>query len=166
MEFSTWLHVGDVRNFCGDAIEVFKIQFNASFIGNRQQVQHCVRTSTQSVCQRNRIFECLLRENVARANSESQHIHDSFSGETCIHFTTGINCRRRSRAWQRQSKCLTNGRHRVSGKHSATCTFTGARVTFNFAQLFFGDRSGSTGANCFKHRGDVESFSIEITRHR
>ena len=91
VEFSTRLHVGDVRNLRCDAIEVVKIKINTGFIGNCQQVQHRVGTAAQCVRQRNGILKSFLSKNVAWTNTESQHIHDGFSGATCVIFAATVN---------------------------------------------------------------------------
>ena len=165
MIFAAWFRVGNVWNFCCNAVEVVEIDINLCFVSNCKQVQHRIRASTECIHHGDGIFECLLCHDVACVNSLHCKVHHCCACALCIAFATLVNCRWRSGARKTHAKRFSNGAHGVGSKHSAACTFTRARCTFNFAKLFLRHRSSGARTNGFKHCGDVDVFSVMHARH-
>ena len=98
VELSAGLHVGDVRNLGRDAVEILEFQRHAGFGSDGQQVQHGVRASSERVGDGDGVLERLLREDVARTNAETQHVHHGLAGASCVVLATAIDGGSRRRA--------------------------------------------------------------------
>ena len=89
------LGVGDVRHLRSDAIEVVEVECDTCLVGDSQEVQHCVRTSTKGIEHGDRVLERLLGHDVAWINTETSQVDDGLASATRIIFAALVNSRRR-----------------------------------------------------------------------
>ena len=128
-------------------------------------MQHCIGAAPECIDDSNCIFECLLRENVARTNTETQHVDNCFTCAMCIAFATCVDGRCRCTSWKTHAQSFCNGRHCVGGEHSAACALAGARCFFNLGQFALGNGACCACTDCFEHCCDVDVVAFVDTRH-
>ena len=93
VELAAGLHVGDVRNTVGDAVEVVEVERNPGLVGKGEQVQHCVGRPAEGRRHGDRILERLLGHDLARGDAEPQLFDDGGAGAFGISLPTVVDGR-------------------------------------------------------------------------
>ena len=144
------LEVGDVRHLVVDAVEVIERELDIGLMRDGEQVEDGVGRTTKSHEHSDGIFERLLRENVARGNSEANQVDHGLARTVRKVVTTTICAGRRGRAGQAHAQSFGNRRHGVGGVHAATGTLSGANSALNEVEIRLAHLAGLAGAHGFE----------------
>ena len=97
MELAARCHVSDVRHLVGDAVEVVKFERDARLVGDREEMKHCVRGTTQRRGERDGVLEGLLGHDHSRGDTESELVDHRLAGASSVTLAAGVDGRRRCR---------------------------------------------------------------------
>ena len=152
------LEVSDVRNLVVDAIEVVERELDISFVSNRKQVQNGVGRTTECHQHGNRVFECLLRHDVAGGDALRNQVDDGLTRAVRVVVATTIRAGRSCRAGKAHAKRFSNRRHSVRRVHSATRTLAGADGLLNTREVFDAHLAGLAGTDGFERVNDCDAL--------
>ena len=166
VELAARLHVGDVRDLGGDAVEVVELELDAGLVGDGQQVEHGVGRAAERRGDGDGVLERLLGHDLPRRDAEAEHVDDGLAGAA----------RRRPRGGRR-SPAATPSR-------AATCPIASAIELIvlavnmpphapspGHAVRSISPSSSSVivpsgvGADGLEHAGDVERRAVVLARH-
>ena len=165
MELAARLHVGDVRDAVGDAVEVVEVEFHMRLVGQRQEVQHRVRRPAERRRDGDRVLEGLLRHDLTRRDPEAQQVDDRRAGSLGIALTATVDRRRRRGARQAHPDRLGDRTHRVGREHAATRALAGTRGRLDLVEFLLGHRARGARPHRLEHARDVGRHPVVLARH-
>ena len=159
--------MADIRHLAGQFVQGFKLQRNACFVGDSQQVQNRVGRAADRHLAGQRIAECCRREDVARLDVLLDQLHDLHAGVLCQMNTGSRNRRGRAVARQRHADGLGQAVHRVRGVHTRARAAARAGIALGLVERCLVHHAGLVGANGLEGLGKRYLLTAEMAcQHR
>ena len=159
--------MADIRHLAGQFVQSLKLQRNACFVCDCQQVQNRVGRAADRHLAGQRVAECCRREDVARLDVLLDQLHDLHAGMLCQMNTGSRNRRGRAVARQRHADRFGQAVHRVCGVHACARAAARAGIALGLVERCLVHHAGLVSADRLEGLGKRYLFTAEMAgQHR
>ena len=150
----------NIRRTSTDLIKQRRWKLNSRLMCNRREMQNSIRRTSDAHIDRDRIFKCLTRHNVARADIIFNKVKDDCTRMLCQQATLSCVGRRNcSVAGETHAEHLGQRIHRVRCKQTGAGTAAGAGMFLNSSHLTGIHLAGSKHPGCLECLTDTDVTS-------